>query len=82
MVTETRTGEWESMADEKKGRNVRAGEAWVAARIPESANVRIAALAEREERSVSFIVRRLILEALDSDRYQDVKQAAERRESL
>jgi len=51
-------------------RSVRAGEAWVSARIPEAASARIAALAAREERSVSFIVRRLILEALESDRYQ------------
>ncbi len=69
---EMMTGEWERMVGEKKGRNVRPGEAWVSARIPESASVRIAELAAREERSVSFIVRRLILEALESDRYQKV----------
>jgi hypothetical protein len=72
MVAEMMTVGWERMADDKKGRNVRAGEAWVSARIPEAASVRIAALAAREERSVSFIVRRLILEALESERYQGV----------
>ncbi len=74
MVTEVTTAEWEQMANEKKGRNVRAGEAWVAARIPEAASARIATLAAREERSVSFIVRRLILEALESERYQGVQE--------
>ncbi len=72
MVAEMMTVGWERMADDKKGRNVRAGEAWVSARIPESASARIVALAAREERSVSFIVRRLILEALESERYQGV----------
>ncbi len=72
MVTEMMTVGWKHMADDKKGRNVRAGEAWVSARIPEAASARIAALAVREERSVSFIVRRLILEALEAERYQGV----------
>lgn len=58
---------------ERRGRTVAAGEAWLSVRVPETVKERIERIAEREERSVSFILRRLVLEALEGDKYREVR---------
>jgi len=67
MVTMANDIEQDEMA-EKKGKNVRAGETWLAVRIPEEAKEQLEDIAKREERSMSFIVRRFVLEGLERDR--------------
>lgn len=67
MVTMVSDIERNDMA-EKKGKNVRAGETWLAVRIPEEAKDQLEEIARREERSMSYVVRRFVLEGLERDK--------------
>ncbi len=69
MVTMVSEVERDDMT-EKKGKNVRAGETWLAVRIPEDAKERLEEIAKREERSMSYVVRRYVLEGLGRDEEQ------------
>lgn len=52
----------------RRGKQVKAGEVWVAARIPEAAKDELDAWAEEEDRSTSYMIRMLVLRALDQRR--------------
>jgi len=58
--------EVEEMAD-KKGKNVRAGETWLAVRLPEEAKARLEEVAARDDRSMSYTARRFVLEGLERE---------------
>lgn len=46
------------------------GETWLAVRIPEDAKEQLEEIAKREERSMSYVVRRYVLEGLGRDEEQ------------
>jgi len=50
---------------DKKGRPSAPGEAWVAVRVPESVKEYAEEQARQEDRSVSYVLRRLIVERVD-----------------
>jgi len=54
----------DEMAD-KKGRPSAPGEAWVAVRVPESVKEYAEEQARQEDRSVSYVLRRLIVERVE-----------------
>ncbi len=62
----------EEMAD-KKGRPSAPGETWVAVRVPEAVKEYAEEQARQEDRSVSYVLRRLIVE-----RVEQLKQEQER----
>ena len=53
------------------GKDVKEGETWVAVRIPADAKERLATWAKRYDHSLSWILRRLALRALDNDEDQN-----------
>jgi len=63
----------ESVADEKKRRErlAKQGETWIAVRVSEPMKERLEDWAALNGTSVSFMVRRLIQEALNTDRDKD-----------
>jgi len=56
------------MQEGKRKRIAKEGEQWLQVRIPDDARERIDAWAAKKELSTSYLVRRLILEALDQGR--------------
>jgi hypothetical protein len=65
MVTMMDTTEREEMATkDTKGKNVRAGEAWIAVRIPDSAKAQLEAFAAEKDLSTSHVARRFLLHVL------------------
>ncbi len=62
----------ESVAEKKRReRLAKEGETWIAVRVSESMKERLEGWADRNGSSVSFMVRRLIQEALQADRDKD-----------
>ncbi len=53
---------------ERKGKQSAPGETWVAVRLPESAKEQLEGMAHQEDRSVSYVLRRLVLDALARER--------------
>lgn len=58
------------MSERSSGKRVKPGEKWIAVRIPDWAEDRLRTWAQRRDVSISHIIRRLVLEALDNDRDQ------------
>ena len=57
--------EAEAMTErERKGKNVRPGEAWVAVRLPETAKEQLEAFAAERDLSTSHVARRFLLYVL------------------
>jgi len=56
------------MPEKKTGKQVAAGETWVAVRVPIGAKERLDKWAKRKDVSSSWIMRRLLLDALDAGR--------------
>lgn len=54
-------------ANEKRGKQAAPGETWTAVRLPEAARERLDEMAREQERSVSFVLRKLVLDALERD---------------
>ncbi len=52
---------------EKRGKQAAPGETWTAVRLPEAARERLDQMAREQERSVSFVLRKLVLDALERD---------------
>jgi len=65
MPTATPERTTTSVAAREKGRDVAAGETWITVRIPKEAKERLDAWAQRYDHGTSWIVRRLVLRALD-----------------
>jgi predicted transcriptional regulator len=55
---------------EKKGKQAAPGETWTAVRLPKEAKEQLEEMARREDRSVSYVLRRLVLDTLDREREQ------------
>jgi len=52
---------------DKRGKQAAPGETWTAVRLPESARDRLDEMARQQERSVSFVLRKLVLDALERE---------------
>jgi hypothetical protein len=55
--------------EKQPGKVAAEGETWTAVRLPAEVKAAVEEIAEREERSVSFVLRRLVLKALED--YQE-----------
>jgi len=55
------------VANERRGKQAAPGETWTAVRLPEAARNRLDEMAREQERSVSFVLRKLVLDALERD---------------
>lgn len=71
MVTAVEIEDYQDVA-EKKGKQTREGETWVAVRLPDWAREQLQEMAQEEDRSLSSALRRVVLEALPArDKGQD-----------
>ncbi len=55
------------VANERRGKQAAPGETWTAVRLPEAARERLDEMAREQERSVSFVLRKLVLDALERE---------------